>query len=343
MDFSKNKKKIVISAVIIVIALIGGYFAYNLLISQVTNKKTVYVCLDRDDTIDSLYYKVEKASEPRSITGLKWMFDWMKYGKKIKTGRYAIKPGISMFKLARNLARGTQSPVMLTIPSVRTLDKMAKTLSKQLMLDSAEIAQPIFDSVFIAKLGYTKETLPCLFIPNTYEVYWNISAEDLMKRMQKEHNNFWNDKRKSQASAIGLTPEQVTTMASIVEEETANDAEKPMIAGLYMNRYHQQMPLQADPTIKFALGDFALRRILHQHLTVKSPYNTYTNLGLPPGPIRVPSIVGINSVLNYVHHNYIYMCAKEDFSGTHNFAANLTDHAVNARKYWKALNERNIK
>jgi len=341
----KNKKtlSIIVIAIAAFIVICGGYFAYELLYPQITNKKTAYVFLDRDDSLDSLYYKVEKVGEPHSMKGMKWVFEWMGYGKKIKTGRYAIKPGISMFKLARNLARGTQSPIMLTIPSVRTLDKMAKTLSKQLMLDSTEIAQPIFDSVFYTRMGYTKETLPCLFIPNTYEVYWNISAKDLMKRIQKEHDNFWNNKRKSQATAIGLSPEQVTTLASIVEEETANDAEKPMIAGLYMNRYHQQMPLQADPTIKFALKDFSLRRILHQHLTVKSPYNTYTNLGLPPGPIRVPSIVGINSVLNYVHHNYIYMCAKEDFSGTHNFAATLTDHAVNARKYWKALNERNIK
>lgn len=341
----KNKKRIItlVSIAAIVVIIIGGYIAYQLFYPQTTNKKTVYVYIDRDDSVDSLYNKVEKAGEPQSLTGMKWMFKWMDYGKKLKTGRYAIKPGTSMFKLSRSLARGKQSPVMLTIPSVRTLDKMAKTLSKQLMLDSAEIAQPIFDSVFYTKLGYTKETLPCLFIPNTYEVYWNINANDLMKRLVKEHDAFWNDKRRAQANAIGLTPEQVTTVASIVDEETANNTEKSMIAGLYMNRYHQEMPLQADPTIKFALQDFGLKRILHQHLTVQSPYNTYTNIGLPPGPICVPSIAGINSVLNYVHHDYIYMCAKEDFSGTHNFAANLKDHAVNARKYWKALNERNIK
>ena len=160
--------------------------------------------------------------------------------------------------------------------------------------------------------------------------------------MKDEHERFWNKDRLSQATAIGMTPEEVSTLASIVEEETNNNEEKPMVAGLYINRLHQDMPLQADPTIKFALQDFGLRRITNENLKVNSPYNTYINTGLPPGPIRIPSKKGIDSVLNYTKHNYIYMCAKEDFSGTHNFASNYADHMANARKYWKALNERKI-
>jgi UPF0755 protein len=245
--------------------------------------------------------------------------------------------------LHRRLSMGYQTPVKLTIGSVRTLDRMARNASRQLMIDSVEIATLLNDTAFIRKMGYTKETLPALFIPNTYEVYWNMSAEDFMARMQKEHKAYWNEKRMKQAEAIGLTPIEVATLASIVEEETANHAEKPMVAGLYINRLKRGMLLQADPTVKFSMGDFELRRILYRHLEVDSPYNTYKYAGLPPGPIRVPSYQGLESVLNYTKHNYLYMCAKEDFSGTHNFAVTNAQHAANARKYQQALNKRGIR
>jgi UPF0755 protein len=220
---------------------------------------------------------------------------------------------------------------------------MARNVSRQLMIDSTEVAKLINDTAYIQKMGYTKETLPALFIPNTYEVYWDMSAEDFMARMQKEHKAYWNEKRMKQAEAIGLTPVEVATLASIVEEETANQAEKPMVAGLYINRLKKGMLLQADPTVKFSLQEFGLKRILFKHLEVDSPYNTYKYAGLPPGPIRVPSYQGLESVLNYTKHNYIYMCAKEDFSGTHNFAVTSAQHAANARKYQQALNRRGIR
>ena len=199
------------------------------------------------------------------------------------------------------------------------------------------------DTTYISKLGYTKETLPALFIPNTYEVYWNMSNEDFMQRMVKEHKAFWNEKRLKQAEAIGLTPIEVATLASIVEEETANNAEKPMVAGLYINRLKKGMLLQADPTVKFSMQDFGLKRILYKHLEVDSPYNTYKYAGLPPGPIRIPSYQGLESVLNYTKHNYLYMCAKEDFSGTHNFAVTSAQHEANARRYQQALNRKGIR
>ena len=197
-------------------------------------------------------------------------------------------------------------------------------------------------TVSLPKFDPRKENLPSLFIPDTYQVYWDISAEQFVERMQKEHSRFWNEERKQKAQAAGMTPEEVCTLASIVEEETNNNAEKPTVAGLYINRLHKGMPLQADPTVKFALQDFQLKRISNKHLTVDSPYNTYRNIGLPPGPIRIPTPAGLDAVLNYEKHDYIYMCAKEDFSGTHNFASNYTEHMKNARKYWKALNERKI-
>ena len=206
-----------------------------------------------------------------------------------------------------------------------------------------EVAQILADSALIRRMGYDKISLPCLIVPDTYEMYWNITPEALMERLQKEHDTYWNSQRKNQAQSIGLTPEEVVTLASIVEEETANDGEKPMVAGLYMNRLHKKMLLQADPTVKFALQDAGRRRILNSDLKVDSPYNTYLYAGLPPGPIRVPSKIGIEAVLNYARHDYIFMCAKEDFSGTHNFAVTLAQHMQNARRYQAALNARNIR
>ena len=198
------------------------------------------------------------------------------------------------------------------------------------------------DSVYCDSLGFTPETINALFIPNTYEIYWNISADKFIRRMKREYDAFWTPERLKKAEEIGLTPVEASILASIVEEETAASDEYPIVAGLYINRLHAGIPLQADPTVKFAVGDFSLQRILFEHLEIDSPYNTYINTGLPPGPIRIPSKKGIDSVLNYTKHNYIYMCAKEDFSGTHNFASNYADHMANARKYWKALNERKI-
>jgi UPF0755 protein len=193
------------------------------------------------------------------------------------------------------------------------------------------------------KYGYDTTTVAAMFVPNTYDVYWNMSIDGLMQRMEKEHQRFWQGSREAKAAQIQLTPVEVCTLASIIDEETANNAEKPMIAGMYLNRLKIGMPLQADPTVKFALKDFALKRIYHNHLEVNSPYNTYKNTGLPPGPIKVASIQGIDAVLNRVAHTYIYMCAKEDFSGTHNFATSYQEHLNNAARYAKALNERGIK
>ena len=201
----------------------------------------------------------------------------------------------------------------------------------------------LYNPTICETMNLDTANISCLFIPDTYEVYWDISIDELLKRMQKESARFWNDERIAKASALGLTPNEVITLASIIEEETANNSEKPAIAGMYINRLKQNMPLQADPTIKFALKQFELKRIYHNMLTLESPYNTYLNTGLPPGPIRIPSIKGIDAVLNAESHNYLYMCAKEDFSGTHNFARTYNEHLVNAAKYRRALNMRGIK
>ena len=264
-------------------------------------------------------------------------------GYKVRPGRYVIRRGDNMLTLFRRLRNGQQEPVRLTIPSVRTMDRLAGYLSHHLMLDSLATAESLTDDSYVAGFGLTCQTLPALFIPNTYEVYWTTTLDELMQRMQRENAAFWNDERDRKAQTMNMSHEEVATLASIIDEETANNGEKPMVAGMYINRLHKQMPLQADPTVKFALGDFSLRRIYQKHLTIDSPYNTYRNVGLPPGPIRIASIAGIDAVLNYVHHDYLYMCAKEDFSGTHNFARTYPEHLQNARRYVQALNERNIK
>ena len=267
----------------------------------------------------------------------------LKYQANIRTGRYAVSSGMSNLQLLNDLRRGHQVATRLTFNNIRFKEDLAERLDEQLMLDKDELLSLLNDSAYCDSLGFTTETITSLFIPNTYEVYWNIPADKLMQRMKREYIAFWTDVRLEKAKAIGLTPAEVATLASIVEEETAASDEYPIVAGLYLNRLHRGIPLQADPTVKFAVGDFTLQRILFEHLEVDSPYNTYKHAGLPPGPLRIPTIKGMDSVLNYMKHNYLYMCAKEDFSGRHNFAATLAEHNRNANRYRAELNRRKIR
>ena len=248
-----------------------------------------------------------------------------------------------MHTIYRRIVSNEQTPVKLVVPATRTLEQMVGAISRQLMLDSLELIEFIKTPIYYESIGYKSETLPSLFIPNTYEVYWNIKPETLITRLMNERRRFWNEERSNKAKKLNLTPEEVATLASIIDEETNNDEEKPVVAGMYINRLKRGMPLQADPTVKYAIGDPTRQRILKKDLATDSPYNTYRYKGLPPGPIRIPTIQAIESVLNYTKHNYLYMCAKEDFSGKHNFARTLTEHNANARRYQAALNKLNIK
>ena len=293
-----------------------------------------YIYIDKDDNADSVCAK--------SSIGWRWKVYAAALPYKVRKGCYLISPEASALATYRMLRNGHQAPVRLTIPSTRTMERLAGKLAHKLELDSTAIADALTDSAFCARYGYDTATIPSLFVPNTYEVYWDITLDNFMKRMQKEHEAFWNKERQLLAKSLDMTPEEISTLASIVDEETANDGEKPMVAGMYLNRLRIDMPLQADPTVRFALGDFSIRRVRHEHLKVESPYNTYINTGLPPGPICIPSIAGIDAVLHHKEHPYLYMCAKEDFSGTHNFAVTYSEHLKNARLYAKALDERNI-
>lgn len=304
--------------------------------------ETCHVYVDGDDTADSVYAKVSECSGSIPALAFRVLGTTLGYDGHVRTGRYAIG-GSGALQTFRHFRNGQQEPVSLTIPSVRTLDRLAEEVGKRLMISPDTLLAALTDEAVCERYALDTLTIGTLFVPETYDVYWNISLDKFLDRMKRERDRFWTPERKGKAAAAGLTDTEVVTLASIVDEETANDAEKPMVAGMYINRLRAGMPLQADPTIKYAWKRFDLKRIYRGLLTIDSPFNTYKNTGLPPGPIRIPTVAGIDAVLNHVHHNYMYMCAKEDFSGTHNFAVTYAEHLQNAKRYSEALNQHGIK
>lgn len=254
--------------------------------------------------------------------------------ESFKPGRYILTPDKSNKDLVRMLKMGWESPMMLTLSgNIRGMEKLSGILGRKLAADSVSFME------YFSKA----EVGMWMILPNTYEVYWTISPEKFVERMEREYDKFWNEERKAKAENIGLTPVEVSILASIVCEETNYVPEMPKVAGVYMNRLKRGMKLDADPTVKFALNDPSIRRILFRHLEVDSPYNTYKYAGLPPGPITVPSIKGLEAVLNYEHHNYLYFCANSNMDGTHKFARTLSGHNRNAREYQAALNRLKIR
>ncbi len=333
-----------VMALFVILLLAAGFWAYRMVLaSNFSIKETTYVYVDSQKNFNDLCNQLKDSASCKSLTSFKQLAYLIGYPDKMKTGRYAIEPGTGNLRLLKNLIGGLQSPIRITFNNIRLRTDLAQRLDDQLMVTKDELLTRFADSAYCAELGFTTETIQCMFIPNTYELYWDITPDNFMKRMQKEYKAFWTADRLAKAAKIGITPVQVSVLASIVEEETAKADEMGMVAGLYLNRLQINMPLQADPTVKYAVGDVTLKRIMFEHLQVESPYNTYKHTGLPPGPIRVPSIKGINAVLNHDQHNYIYMCAKEDFSGRHNFASTLAEHAKNANRYRAELNRRQIK
>lgn len=265
------------------------------------------------------------------------------YPDMIKAGKFKITRGMSNYNMIRKLRSGQQEPVKLVINKLRTKADFIQFVTERLEPDSTEMAAVLYDNSLLAKYGFDTSTAMAAVIPDTYEFYWNTSAEKVYAKLAEYYNRFWNEERKQKALSKGLTPQQVITLASILEEETNKEDEKPTIASVYLNRMKINMKLQADPTVKFAMNDFALKRILSIHTEYDSPYNTYMYAGLPPGPIATPSKKSIDAVLNAKETDYLYFCAKEDFSGYHSFASNYKEHMKNANAYQKALNEEGIK
>lgn len=342
---TKNKRIRVFINIIMLLALIAvilGYYIRSTVFKPIQLSETAYIYIEPTANYDEIVIQIINKVNLPSEKIFQMLSERMKYSESIKSGRYAIKDGMTMPEILRMLRAGNQSAVKLTFNNMRTKENLAGRISNQLMMDSLSLLNALKDENKANELGFDTNSLAAMFIPNTYEVYWDTSIDNLLKRMQNEYTAFWNESRKAKAKQIGLTPVEVSTLASIVEEEATFSDEYPIVAGLYLNRLKRGQRLQADPTVKFALGDFSLRRILYKHLEVESPYNTYRNEGLPPGPIRVPSIKGIDATLSPQDHNYLFMCAKEDLSGRHNFATTHAEHMRNAARYQRALNERMI-
>lgn len=271
--------------------------------------------------------------------------DVMKYNKdRVPSGVYAIQENWNNRQLIGHLRSGNQAPMKVTFNNVRTIEELSGKITSYLEPDSIAFLNYILQEDKLQALGLNKENVMSLFIPNTYNFFWDMDSQKILDRMQKEHQSFWSkDNRTSKAEALGLSKEEVYTLASIVEKESIRSNERPIIAGLYLNRLKEGMMLQADPTVVFAVGDFNIRRVLNKHLAFESPYNTYKNTGLPPGPIYMPSIKSIDAVLNPTQHDYLYMCAKPGYNSEHAFAASDDEHVRNANRYRSWLNKERIK
>lgn len=264
------------------------------------------------------------------------------YVDHIKPGHYILKDGMSNYQLVSMLRSGRQTPVKVVFNNIRTVEQLAGRIGQQIEADSVSILNELRNDSCLKAEGFNQYNYASLFIPNTYEFYWNTNAKGFIKKMRREYENFWNESRLEKAEHQNLTPLQVSVLASIVDKETTKVSEMRTIAGVYMNRLKKRMALQADPTLVFALGDFEIHRVLDVHKGIESPYNTYKYAGLPPGPICIPSIAAIDAVLNAEEHKYFYFCAKDDLSGSHVFAKNLGEHNANAEKYRRALNKQRI-
>jgi UPF0755 protein len=344
-----KKGKIFLTLTII---LLGGASAFYWFYKDVYfpnvdlgNEKSVVVFILTGSTYDD----VKKILADKQILKNEKSFDWVaeqkKYKNNIKPGRYRVTKNMSNNELINMLRSGNQEAVTLTFNNIRTKQQLSGRVARKLEVDSNELYKVLNDDeLMMEKFGLKGQAVLSMFIPNSYQFYWNTSAEEFLKRMAAEYKKFWTEERKQKSKTINLSQTEVAVLASIVQEEQNRfDDEKKIIAGLYINRINKKMPLQSDPTVKFALGDFGRTRILNKDLEIDSPYNTYKNTGLPPGPICIPEISSLDAVLNYEKNNYLFMCAKEDFSGRHNFSKTLEQHNVYAAKYRKALDARNIK
>lgn len=340
-------KKVLIALVIVLVVGGGGtaFLAYRMIYKPNVNlqgKQSTYIYIPTGATFENVKQILYGAGFIENHTSFEWLAERKNYIRKVKAGKYFITTNMSNNSLIDLLRSGKQEPVRLTFTFARTKKQLAEQIHQQIEADDQHFLDLLNDDAFLQQYGLNSENSLSLFIPNTYEFYWNTSAEKLIDKMAKEYKKFWNESRKQKAKEIGFTQTQVSVLASIVQQESYIDKEKPIIAGVYVNRLNKRMPLQADPTLIWAVGDFTIKRVTGAYFSIDSPYNTYKNLGLPPGPICLPSVVSLDAVLNYKKHNYLYFCAKEDFSGYSNYAATYEAHRKNARKYQQALNKRKI-
>ncbi len=339
-----NKKIFLgITAVIFTTAVIVGFSFYNKIFGNAVTKNGILLIKSTDDLTD---VKTKLAQFIDNSSNFEWIAKKKNYVNP-KGGRYELKAGMSLNDLINLLRSGKQTPIKLSFNNQDTLEKLAGRVSKQIEADSIALFKVMTDEAFLESNGFNERSALGMYIPNSYEVYWNTSAEGFRNRMLKEYKRFWNEKRIGKAKKLNLSKSEVLALASIVQKETAQKSERPIVAGLYLNRLKSNWPLQADPTIIYCLKqingqDFVVKRVLNKDLTIDSPYNTYKNTGLPPTLISMPDISAIDAVLNYKKHNYYYMCASVEKIGFHEFANSLAQHNRNAAKYQKWISQRGI-
>ena len=336
----KTTTRLIFGIALAAIALGSALYAYRSTTKPKWIAETTWIYVRHGDTPGDVIRQLNDAGADTHSIGFQIARRYFKFDKAIEngaSGAYRIGEEASAMQVVRKIARRQQDPIKLTFIGTRTMQELAGRIAQCIEADSTAILQAMFAPEFLSESGCNAANISSIFLPDTYQVYWNIAPESLMQRMLAEYRKFWNDERLRMADKLHLTPQQICAICSIAEEETTDRQERAVVARLYWNRLQKKMPLQADPTVKYALGDFMLRRILNIHLKADSPYNTYRNAGLPPGPIRVVEKATIDAFLHSAPHKYIYMCAKEDFSGLHNFATNLVEHQRNAKKYHQAL------
>ncbi len=339
-------KKVLIALLLIV--LVGGSWAgyefYRTVYSPnvVMEAEEGFFHIPTGSDLKAVTYLLQQKGMILNRASFEWVAKQKQYELNVKPGRYRLTSGMSNNGLIDLLRSGKQVPLMVTFNNIRLKEELAGRIARQIEADSTALARLLYDPSFAKKYGLTIETLPTLFIPNTYEFWWNTSAEQFVERMAKEYKAFWTEERKAKAKRIGLGQSEVSILASIVQKETNMRDEQPTVAGVYLNRLKKGMLLQADPTLVFANRDFEARRVLNRHKEIDSPYNTYRYKGLPPGPICLPDPRTIDAVLNAQTHSYLYFCAKADGSGYHSFATTYNEHLRNAREFQRELNRRKV-
>jgi UPF0755 protein len=340
-----NKKFKIFILVFSLLAAMFSYYAWQIFKTPnfEVEKKPFALLIPKGSTYESVLDTLEKHKLIRDELSFRFLAKVFNYPARVKPGRYLIYETTGNWELIRKLRNGSQDALKITISNIRLKEDLAGKLGRQLAYDSATIYHLLDSSTIVEPLGFTKETIPCLFIPDTYEVYWTTTFDDFLGKMKKSYDRFWTEKRIQEAKALGLTPTEVGILASIVYGESKESSEQARIAGVYWNRLQVNMPLQADPTIVFAWKDFTIKRVTGRYTAINSPFNTYRLSGLPPGPISIPNPKVMDKVLQLEKHDYLYFCAKEDFSGFHNFAVSYPEHLQNAAKYQKALDAYQIK
>lgn len=338
------KKFIIALVLIIIVSLAGtGIFYYLRYFGPNVSDKQEFLYIRTGSTFKDVYKTIADQGIVKDTTSFLSSAENMNYINRVKPGKYKLTAGMSNRSFINMLKSGNQEPVTVAFHNLRLKTQFAGFVSKKLEPDSISIIRLLESTKFAEANGFTTDNIYTVFIPNSYQFYWNTTPEKFFNRMLANYQKFWTPERKEKAAALELSPVQVSILASIVDSEALHDQEMPTIAGLYINRLQKGMKLQSDPTVIFAMNDFTIKRVLNKYLVKDSPYNTYMYAGLPPGPVMMPSVNAINAVLDYKKTGYIYMCAKEDFSGYHNFATNEAEHKINADKWRQALNDRNIK